>query len=82
VDRAGEKSKTGEPLQVKLIPEAVSLLKERHAELGGLGYVFPSTRYNTADHVASPWHKWDEVRRRADIDAVKMHDFGARLAVY
>ncbi len=75
-------SKTGEPLEVMLVPEAVALLRDRRERVKG-EWVFPARRKGTqTGHLVEPGFAWKDVLAEAKVPLdVTIHDCRRTLGV-
>lgn len=62
--------KTGEALDLPLVPEAIEILKARR---NSYDYVFPSRRDKTK-HIDYPYNGWRKVLKASKIENLRLHD--------
>lgn len=67
------------PYDVPLSAHALSVLRDREkARTSGSVYVFPSPK-DSSKHITEKQHAWDELRERAGIPDIRMHDLRRTL---
>ncbi len=69
-------TKTGDPLTVPLMPEAMALLKERRQDVAG-EFVFLSK--GKTGHFVEPRKAWARLLKRAEIKNLRLHDLRRTL---
>lgn len=71
-------TKSGDPVSVQLLPDALDLLASRE-HIGGQ-YVFPST--SKTGHLVELKRCWDSLCRRAELEDFRVHDLRHTKASY
>jgi integrase len=70
--------KTGEPMLVHLVPQAMAVIRARVAQFGK-GWVFPAD--SISGHMEDRWYEWDRIRKAAGVPDVTIHDLRRTFAV-
>jgi integrase len=68
-------TKSGEPLLLPLVPEAVEILKQRNPKREG--YVFPAE--SKSGHMTPPKKRWQALAKRAGAEDIRIHDLRRSL---
>lgn len=73
-------TKNGEPLNIPLVEEALSLLKNRKKD-NNSDWVFPSYT-SQSGHLEEPKKVWQNVLKKAGIENLRLHDIRRTLGSY
>lgn len=73
------KFKSGRPLTVALVPDAVKILRRRREAQQG-AFVFPSD--SKTGHVQEPKKAWTAICKKADLNGLRIHDLRRTLGSY
>ncbi len=76
------KTKSGNPVRLPLVPEALAILESRRAAAGASPWVFPTRRGSGSGHIQEPKRAWQNLIKRAEIADLRMHDLRRSLASY
>lgn len=76
------KTKSGKPVSLALVPEALAILESRRAAAGNSEWVFPTRRGAKVGHITEPKRAWANLVKRAEISDLRMHDLRRSLASY
>lgn len=72
-------TKSGKPVLVPLVPEALAILIERRKLTGDSPWVFPSRRGSKVGHITEPKRAWQNLLQRAEIEDLRLHDLRRTL---
>lgn len=73
------RTKNGTPQIVPLVPIALQILRQRSEQSVASPWVFSSDRSPTG-HLTKPEAAWREIKKRAQLDDVRIHDLRRTLA--
>ena len=75
-------TKSGRPVLLPLVPEALAILETRRKTAGESPWVFATRRGSKSGHIQEPKRAWQNLVKRAGLEDLRLHDLRRTAGSY